>query len=347
MNVNIGYLQQNKNVKIPNAIGLVSIVLLSMFVIPFSAPLLAPVVITFDTSEEVQLATSTLQKTFNNIVVYSYEQAISDLFIMQKLMRSRAEIILIGHGTPEGIQLLQGTLLAWQNLATWVNSLPSSKVILLACNSATTTSYLLKQSLGFSNAVDGIIGALIASIELFIARNNLEAAEKTLNEIIIRIGQLIAGEKLLPLGLGPEENKVHTVKLTCSILSLLLPLTGLIVYGSIAPMIALYLVMGLAVDFFSASYGLSLAIQSGDLGQIICKVGIFFWALISFVWFIIARMPWWTQIGASCAAGADTASFPARTTVIAFQIIASLAFLIYEAILYHDDYNDLDDYPRY
>jgi hypothetical protein len=65
-------------------------------------------------------------------------------------MRSYAELILIGHGSEEGIFAPNGEILSWKNIGNWVNQFLNAKIYFLACNSNFVNGYINKPIRSFT-----------------------------------------------------------------------------------------------------------------------------------------------------------------------------------------------------
>ena len=124
----------------------------------FSFPITQPVIVTFGNSLEVQTATATLKDYLNDAITIDFND-IHSFSSALVFMRAHSQLIIVGHGSDQGIQTGNGDILSWKSLAAWINELPSTKVDFVACNSSTAVKYINKPSFGFTGTIDAKLGA--------------------------------------------------------------------------------------------------------------------------------------------------------------------------------------------
>lgn len=172
--------------------------LLSSIVTAFTTPLFTPVVITFGDSDEVEASSDAFAKVYPNVMRFQYKN-IHDLRIANIISRSNSPLIIIGHGSDKGIFLNSNVEITWQFIGNWVNSLPTTKIFFIACNSSNAIKYINKQSFGFSGVVDGITASLYTAANMYSIENNMFAITNLLPSFLSRIESVINGDKILAL----------------------------------------------------------------------------------------------------------------------------------------------------
>lgn len=165
---------------------------LSSVTTAFSTPSTSPVIITFGDSSEVQLSTQTLVKNLPTATVMKYSD-INSLVSANILMRSSSPIILVGHGSKQGIIGPNGKIISWNKIGKWINSLPATKVFLLSCDSSYGIKYIKTKSLGFNGVIDGIAEAYV--VDAMISRSSSQSVFKVLlQDAISRVEKIYSGK---------------------------------------------------------------------------------------------------------------------------------------------------------
>ena len=175
--------------------SLLSLLCLSIFITQaFSFPLFAPIVITFDSSTEVQSSTATILGLYPTAVVIQYDD-IGSLLNFLTLERSYSQIILIGHGSNQGILSSNQGIIPWEKIAQWVNALPSTDVYFISCDSYEVTQLVNKPSLGFHGAVDGPLAAYTVAVKDNLNHHVNINTNDAFSKLFERIFALNQGEK--------------------------------------------------------------------------------------------------------------------------------------------------------
>ena len=175
------------------------VIVFSSITTAFSTPLFQPVIVVFGNSPEVQSAMNTLVEDYPNAKIISYTD-IHTVSTSLTLIRSYSPLILIGHGSQEGLLEPTGNIITWKNIGAWINTLPSSYVFFLACDSSSATKYVNVQSIGFSGTIDSILGAIAIAIALERALGNTVAVDRLQSQFTNRMISLQVG-KVKPLNL--------------------------------------------------------------------------------------------------------------------------------------------------
>lgn len=220
-----------KTGKIVLIIGIVGIFLSLMstsVVSAFSMPLTQPIVITFGDSPQVRTTTSTFMSEYPHASVMSYG-SIHSLGNVLQLMRTHAPLIIIGHGSDQGIGF-GGKIIQWQTLNTELNALPANAIYYLACDSATAVPTSTKQAFGFNSAVDGPSGAMIIAATLYNNQGQTLKVQQTIIQLINHVKSLESGNvRPSLLYLGPAETAYWEIRIPVDILFALV--AGLLVPG--------------------------------------------------------------------------------------------------------------------
>ncbi len=174
--------------------GILAVLTCTMFIPQvFSIPLFAPVVITFDSSNQaVKTSTNTILDLYPTAKVIKYEDA-GSLWNVLTMMRSYSQLILIGHGSDKGILSSQGTIIPWKNITDWVNTQPSTDVYFLSCNSNTASKLVHKPSLGFVGNVDGPLAAYAIAMKDNLNHNQAINSKNALTDFVNRYTALYKG----------------------------------------------------------------------------------------------------------------------------------------------------------
>ncbi len=101
---------------------------------------------------------------YPDAIVIKYDD-IGSLFNILRLDRSYSQIILIGHGSDQGILSAKQGIIPWKNIADWINTLPSTQVYFLSCDSLAVTKLVNKPSVGFQGVIDGPLAAYAIAIK--------------------------------------------------------------------------------------------------------------------------------------------------------------------------------------
>ncbi len=168
----------------------------STIVSAFSMPLYQPVVIQFGNSDEVKATTNTFVKENPSAMVIRYSD-IHDIFSILTLIRSHSDLVIIEHGSNNGILGPNGNIISWVNIGKWINTLPFTSVYFITCNSNEASKFVKVKSLGFSGPIDGILGALFVSEALQIANHNTFYQIQSL--FLDRVNELLNGQRSFPL----------------------------------------------------------------------------------------------------------------------------------------------------
>lgn len=164
----------------------------------FNVPLFEPVVIKFGNSPEVNTAVKTFTMDYPNSVVISYKN-IHSINAILTLMRSNSPLILIGHGSNQGILSRNGSVIKWNEIGSWVNTLPIKFVFFLACDSSVAEKYVNVNSYGFPTVIDAVLGAISIAISLNYAAGNTNRVEDLKQQFNSRLTLLKTGKEKLML----------------------------------------------------------------------------------------------------------------------------------------------------
>lgn len=184
----------------------------------FSFPIFRPVIVTFGDSNEVQATVNTLMADYPQAVVVKYQDTLS-LFGVLTLMRSYSPLILVGHGSAQGILGPSNNIISWKNIGTWINTLPSTYVFFLACDSYNAGQYINVKSTTYPGPVDGILGAITVAAALQHAYGNTNAIQQLSTQFMSRIILLQTNKaKLVPLLIvcdSPTVLSLNTISPAC------------------------------------------------------------------------------------------------------------------------------------
>ena len=175
------------------------VIVFSSITSAFSTPLFQPVIVVFGNSPEVQSAMNTLVEDYPNAKIISYTD-IHSVGTALTLIRSYSPLILVGHGSQEGLLGPTGNIITWKNIGAWINTLPSSYVFFLACDSSSAAKYVNVHSIGFSGSIDSILGATAIAIALQRALGNTVAVNRLQSQFTNRMISLQIG-KVKPINL--------------------------------------------------------------------------------------------------------------------------------------------------
>ena len=165
----------------------------------FSTPLYRPVVVVFGDSSQVETTVNTLVADYPQSTIINYQDTHS-LFSVLTLMRSYSALILVGHGSDQGILGPNNAIISWHDIGAWVNTLPSTYVFFLACDSNGATKFVNTHSFGFSGTIDGVLGATGIAADLQRANGNAKVAQQLMTQFMARIFLLQSG-KVNPVNL--------------------------------------------------------------------------------------------------------------------------------------------------
>ena len=175
------------------------VIVFSSITSAFSTPLFQPVIVVFGNSPEVQSAMNTLVEDYPNAKIISYTD-IHSVGTALTLIRSYSPLILVGHGSQEGLLGPTGNIITWKNIGAWINTLPTSYVFFLACDSSSAAKYVNVHSIGFSGSIDSILGATAIAIALQRALGNTVAVNRLQSQFTNRMISLQIG-KVKPMNL--------------------------------------------------------------------------------------------------------------------------------------------------
>ena len=179
--------------------------LVANFIPAFTIPLYQPLIVRFGDSNEVTQSVHTLVQNYPEAKVLDFKE-IHSLIDVLTIMRSYSAIILVGHGSNNGILGPNGVILSWKEIGAWINSLPNSYVIILSCNSNIAKTFINKPFIGFSEDIDAISGGLIVAglLKKLINHEGLTTSFlKTANSFLDR-NNALALNKAKPLFLSTE-----------------------------------------------------------------------------------------------------------------------------------------------
>lgn len=155
-------------------------------------PNFGTIVVTFGNSNAVEDTLANLKTHYPNIAVVSYNER-NQLKNQLLLMNNYGELIVIGHGNNNGIQTNNGNL-RWKELSKWINRLPASEVIVLACYSSEIAKYIhTKPLITMPGVVDGIIASSFVASKLLLRRGFITEARTSIMDAMIRINYLQQG----------------------------------------------------------------------------------------------------------------------------------------------------------
>ena len=106
----------------------------------------------------------------------------------------------MGHGSNYGILGPNGNMITWQDIGAWINTLPSTYVFFLSCDSNNSPKYIHIPGHGFSGTIDGVLGAISVAAMLQHANGNTEAVQQLVSQFVSRMILLQTDKaKLIPL----------------------------------------------------------------------------------------------------------------------------------------------------
>jgi hypothetical protein len=324
-------------------------------------PLFEPVVVSFDDSTEVQASKATLLQDHSRIQTLSFSE--SDNFLnSMNLRRTFAEVVLIGHGTEEGILNSDGELVQWEKVIEWINEHPFTKVYFLACNSDGATELLgNKDSFGFNNQIDGITGAIIISSIMSIDRNDLVAIEGNLEELQVRRDEMIQNpDSIMFLAYLPGLGQLSEVEALVDVslfvaMSVAVFFTALGAYLSVVSSTAYKTAIAQSfsyatrIQIFSAFFALFSAIVSANMDDIIGALFGVISELNDIVGIVINMFfgDIFTQILLIGLLAVDIAIWVSGvgSVVKATQVGLTLIGWVGTIILFNTDFHDCDEIP--
>ncbi|MHA1992540.1 MAG: hypothetical protein ACW981_02805 [Candidatus Hodarchaeales archaeon] len=347
------------------------------FLQAISSPLFSPIIVSFDSSEEVIESVEALRKTLPSSQIFTYNDIgkFSNKWLMS---RSFSPIILVGHGTEEGILLESGELLTWDELSKWVNMLPNTEVYFLTCNSDSATELTNKRSHGFNGEIDGILGAYSIGNQIHLSNGNIEKGREAENNLLYRFIEIVKGKNVLYLRptergsppppppsipaligsctngyssvtyiwdcLGLNEAFVHGLNFILIIGGILLPATWVVAMDGVN--LAWRVMVSIAKGaIFIRSAGLIIeAAMLGDLLLLFGALAGFVTSLFKFAWEVYNALAWYRQAAAAAAIWVDAATTPIKLSVLAPLVLTAIGLAIYQLyklFLDHDDKNDL------
>ena len=165
------------------SIGLIGIFLGLGVTQAYSTPLFRPVVVVFGDSSQVRTTVNTLMVDYPSAIILKY-QDIHSLFDTLTLIRSHAPLILVGHGSDYGILGPNGEMISWQDIGAWLNSLPSTYVFFLSCDSRNAPKYSHIPGYGFTGTIDGVFGDINVVAILQYANGNKQAEQQLVSQYI-------------------------------------------------------------------------------------------------------------------------------------------------------------------
>ncbi len=173
-----------------------------------SFPNFTPIAIYFGTTSEEEQTLDALTETIPGIEVISYMN-IHDLLTILAFQNNYGEVVLIGHGSSEGI-LHKGMIVTWEKIASEIEFIPTNKIFILACNGSESENYFRdKDVYSVPFKVDGPSLAYLYSI--IITKGDDFLQNSALNKFYLRMTKIrndlsqFAGLYILEPGLGLQE----------------------------------------------------------------------------------------------------------------------------------------------
>ncbi len=166
------------------------------FIGALSAPVTNTIIVTFDKTQAETAAITVLQEEIPNAIVVEFD----GLQYNSLKMRAIGPMIYVGHGSDQGIQDGRSIVSA-ERMSYEMQSCPSSKIIILACDSAEIAAQdKLGRAYGFGSVVDAELAALEAVIRLNVFQLHIDSAFEALERYLNVAEKKVSGERmLLPL----------------------------------------------------------------------------------------------------------------------------------------------------
>ncbi|MHA1781665.1 MAG: hypothetical protein ACTSYL_12460 [Candidatus Thorarchaeota archaeon] len=160
---------------------LVIAVLSPLWVMPLSAPVVSDVVVVMHHDSAVSTAVRTIVANDSHMQVVEY----GSLKYALTIHRTVGRVVWVSHGTDAGI-LASTHIISWNAFRHRTEMTPGEDIV-LACNSAKIESYSSSKGTVISVAsilgpvVDSFVGAVIASVLLYIESGDYSSARSTFN----------------------------------------------------------------------------------------------------------------------------------------------------------------------
>ncbi|RMG37309.1 MAG: hypothetical protein D6732_07010 [Methanobacteriota archaeon] len=293
---------------------LIFLLIIAFICLPFFIfPNFEPLGIKIGGSEEVNIAVQTLKESYEDIQIIDFDM-LNTIRVALQLTRQVGEIIVVGHGTNEGIIMDDGSIISWNKIAKRIRESPSNELIFLSCNSKNIDQYLQNRNvLSFEGNIDVFILGYSVSAKLNYNRGLINEASNLFAKSIQRGLDLYSGKsepKLLggcwynpwmTYEYGRSGRLCNTEKMW-DFGNLVMLILGLFFTASL-PILVPYIggtIYLAKVDLFTTGANL-IGMLNGDISQVAAIGG----ALVAFIpplvnyviGYLIPRLPWYKQAG--------------------------------------------------
>lgn len=166
------------------SIVVVMVLCASMSLLPIlSSPVTSPVIVMLSGDREVRYTANKMGSLMQNAIIIRNQ----DLFSSLLLLRAVAEVIYVGHGAAQGIQVGHD-LVSWDGFANMISHIPSRAITVASCYSEHVVDIVRQKTphraiLGFKGAVDVDEAAYLSAMYQAYLRGDTKRPVKLMAEL--------------------------------------------------------------------------------------------------------------------------------------------------------------------